>query len=199
MRIVHELRARSDAVLVGINTVLSDDPLLAARNVTELRRPRRVVLDSSLRIPITSKLVATLDQAPLTVYCTDPAEEARADALRSTAVEVVPLPSDQHGRPSLAAMLNDLASKSVTHLIVDAGPTIATAFFAANLADRIWLFRSHMRIEDETAPAAPAVPDTFENTVSVPLDSDVLTEYLNLSSPVFFAGVTSPDYLMLGP
>jgi diaminohydroxyphosphoribosylaminopyrimidine deaminase/5-amino-6-(5-phosphoribosylamino)uracil reductase len=199
MRIVHELRARSDAVLVGVNTVLADDPLLTARNVAAIRQPRRIVLDSLLRIPPSSRLVSTIDQGPLTVYCTERAEESRAEMLRSVGVEVVRLPSDEHHRASLTAMLTDLCVKSVTHLIVDAGPTLASAFFGANLADRLWLFRSHMRIEDTTAPSSASVPDTFGKTVSVPLDGNVLTEYLNRSSPVFFAGLASPDYLMIRP
>ena len=199
MRIVHELRARSDAVLVGIDTVLADDPLLTARNVSASRQPRRVVLDSLLRIPPSSKLVTTLEQGPVTVYCTERAEDSRAAVLRSAGVDVVRLPSDEHRRPSLPTMLADLCAKSVTHLIVDAGPTLASAFFAGNLADRIWLFRSHMRIEDATAPAAADVPDTFEKTVNMPLDRDMLTEYLNRSSPVFFIGQASPDYLMIRP
>jgi diaminohydroxyphosphoribosylaminopyrimidine deaminase / 5-amino-6-(5-phosphoribosylamino)uracil reductase len=199
MRIVHQLRARSDAILVGIGTVLADDPLLTARDVDATRQPRRIVLDSLLRMPPSSRLVTTLDQGPVTVYCTERAEESRAEALRASGVEVVRLPSDEHHCPALTAMLAGLGGKSITHLVVDAGPTLAGAFFAKNLADRLWLFRSHTRIEDATAPAAAGVPDTFEKTVSMPLDHNVLTEYLNRSSPVFFTGLASPDYLMIRP
>ena len=197
MRIVHELRARSDAILVGINTVLADDPLLTARNVAAMRQPVRVVVDSLLRIPPSSKLVATIDQGPLTVYCTERADESRAGVLRLAGVDVVRLPSDEHDRPSLSAMLTDLARKSITHLLVDAGPTLASGFFAANLADRVWLFQSDVRIEDGSAPAAPDIPATFEKTAGVALDGNVLTEYLNRTSPVFFAGVASPDCLLI--
>jgi riboflavin biosynthesis pyrimidine reductase len=90
-----------------------------------------------------------------------------------------------------------LASEhGVTHLLVEGGPKIHASFFAANLADRVWVVRSPMRVDSSDAPSAVNVTKGFAATLTVPLGSDNLTEYLNRASAVFFASDSSADLLL---
>jgi diaminohydroxyphosphoribosylaminopyrimidine deaminase/5-amino-6-(5-phosphoribosylamino)uracil reductase len=206
-RIVHLLRSRSDAIAVGINTVLVDDPELSVREVQAERIPLRVVFDSQLRIPEESRLVRTASHFPLVVFCTDVAaiekrkKIARLDEFR---VEVDEMPSNDAGKIQLSPALRNLRAhllssnpfKPVTHVLVEPGPTLAAAFLLYSLADRLWVFRSNHAIADDSAPAAAGIPSHFIRTGQLSLNGDVLTEYLNPRSPVFFAAVPSADFAL---
>ena len=135
----HELRHQSDAVLVGIGTVLADDPELTDR----LGRPRsrplvRVVLDSRLRLPLESKLVRTADEAPVLVF-TRVAEQERVEPLRARGVTVIRVPAHGH-RVSLPAVLEELGRREITRLLVEGGAEVAAAFVEHRLVDKFTLF-----------------------------------------------------------
>lgn len=193
-RIVHGLRARCDAVVVGIATVLSDDPLLTARGVATRRPLLRIALDSNLRIPLDSQLCRTITDGPVLVCCGEPAYRQRSDtvsALKALGVEVLPLRSEPGGGVSLGQLLDELGGRSVTHLLVEPGPTLAAGFLKDGLADRVWIFRSPLRVTDKSAPLAQTID--WPATGSAALDGDQLTEYLNPKSPVFYASERSAD------
>lgn len=198
-RQVHELRARSDAILVGINTVLADDPLLTARDVPAVRPLLRAIMDSDLRLPITSKLVTSALTIPVIDYTSDygvQEEENRLDDLRAAGVTVVPLSvSTDMSRPMLAEAVADLGGRRVTHLLVEPGPTLATSFLVDDLADRVWVFRSQTSLNDQSAPTAAAIPVHFIETGKIRLHGDMLHEYLNMRSSAFFAPVESADFV----
>jgi diaminohydroxyphosphoribosylaminopyrimidine deaminase/5-amino-6-(5-phosphoribosylamino)uracil reductase len=202
MRLVHELRARSDAILVGINTVRADDPLLTARGVDGARPLVRVVLDSELRLPLSSRLVGSCGESPVVVYSGDygvQEEQNRLDALRAAGVEVVAMPSSGADRPVLAHVLQDLARRGASHVMVEPGPTLAAGFFSeTDLVDRLWVFRSPKVVNDPTAPAAAALSEYFVESGRVDLDGDTLTEYLNPRSPVLFVNTPSADFVLAG-
>jgi diaminohydroxyphosphoribosylaminopyrimidine deaminase/5-amino-6-(5-phosphoribosylamino)uracil reductase len=204
-RVVHALRARCDAIAVGTNTVLADDPLLTARGVDRpLGRPPllRVVLSNSLKLPVEGRLVATAREHPVVVYSSTWGVGRSADAvaaLRARGVEVVSLP-DRDGHFSFADVLSDLCARRVMHLLVEPGPTLTKYLFARGQADRVWVFRSTRSIEGDGALAiASAPPVDYPKTGEVPLDGDVLSEYLNPSSPVFFAAARSADLVFSTP
>jgi diaminohydroxyphosphoribosylaminopyrimidine deaminase/5-amino-6-(5-phosphoribosylamino)uracil reductase len=144
---VHLLRAQNDAIMVGIGTALADDPMLTARlpGLDKLS-PVRVVADSRLRLPIASRLVQTARQTPLWVFAGPQVPAQAADALRAQGVEVLSvqvLPAEeQGGRPDLAAVLRLLATRGISRLMVEGGPTLAGAFLAADLVDEAVLFHS---------------------------------------------------------
>lgn len=127
---VHALRAEVDAVLTGIGTVLADDPLLTVRDVVG-RSPRRIILDSTLRLPLTSRLVATTATSDVLVFCaTDAAQTARADALRHVGVEVIGKEC-RDGKLDLAAIMHELGTAhGVGSVMVEAGPGLLTSLFA---------------------------------------------------------------------
>ncbi len=143
---VHRLRARVDAILVGSGTVLADDPMLTARDVPVRRVARRVVLDRQLRIPESCRLVGTAGKVPTLVF-TDAArgDYRKAHRLRRKGVDVVACRT-VGGRLSLNDCLKILAAGDVTNLLIEGGPTVLSAFFAAALVDEAFVFTAPMFI-----------------------------------------------------
>jgi len=190
---MHALRSRCDAILVSLRTVQSDDPLLTVRGVLNGRTPLRVVLDPELLFEPRFQLAKTAHQFPLLIYCSRRTHRTRSagiTALLARKITAVPVASSG-GHLSLIEVCADLHHRGVTHLLVEPGPRLARAFMAANLADRIWIFRSPKRIGHDSAPAAATV--SYPPAASVNLDGDTLTEYLNPASDVYFAAEPSAD------
>jgi diaminohydroxyphosphoribosylaminopyrimidine deaminase/5-amino-6-(5-phosphoribosylamino)uracil reductase len=193
MRVVHEMRARSDAILVGINTVFADDPQLTVRNVEIFRPLTRAVLDSNLRLPFESMLART-GAGEVVVFCSRQTfrDSPRVAELEAMGVKINPIHAVAPGRLSLDDVLFDLDDCG-PNLLIESGPTLATSFFRQNLCDRVWIIRSPNEINEPTAPSAPPLPADYVKTTEVNLDGDILSEYLNTKSPAFFATNPSAD------
>lgn len=150
-RRVHRLRARVDAVVCGIGTVLADDPLLTARGVARVRRTaRRVVLDRQLSIPMSSQLVRTSGQTPVTVFC-DRERMGRAGELEDAGVEVVGVPLVD-GKLDLATAMRVLSDRhNATNVLVEAGPRVLGSLLQAGLADELLVYVAPMVLGDDAA------------------------------------------------
>jgi diaminohydroxyphosphoribosylaminopyrimidine deaminase/5-amino-6-(5-phosphoribosylamino)uracil reductase len=129
-----------DAILVGVNTVLADDPLLTDRTNQPRRRSLvRVVLDSSLRIPPESRLVQTAHAAPLWVFTCQPDESKRA-ALSARGVNVIECAADSNERVALPDVLAQLGARQLTSLLVEGGAEVAASFVEQTLLDKVTLY-----------------------------------------------------------
>ena len=133
----HRARAEHDAVLVGIETVLHDDPRLTVRSV-EPARPLRIVLDSELRLPTAARLlVPDAGSGPVLVFgCAERASTQRRRDLEAAGAEVRLTSADGQGRVALAEALDLLAARGVRRLLVEGGAKVLTSFLQAGLAQR---------------------------------------------------------------
>ena len=156
--IVHRLRGRMDAVIVGIGTVLADDPLLTARPAG-LRVAARVVFDSQARLRSDSQLVRTVDQAPVIVAAVVGAPAERIERLRASRVEVfecsaVPAPGAL--RPDPVALLAELGRRRMTNVLVEGGGELLGSFFDRHLVDEVHVFVAPKLLGGQSAKSALA-------------------------------------------
>ncbi len=184
---VHLLRAQCDAILVGIGTVLADDPLLTCRLPgMEARSPVRVVLDRSLRISGSSRLVHSARETPLWVMTSNLSEAPAAMKLGAAGAQVIRVATATTPPPGLdlSAVLHALSEKGITRLLVEGGARVAASFVAAGLVDEVWLLRGAEAVGADGVPALDALPlsvltesPTFKPRASESLQQDTLTIY----------------------
>jgi len=137
----HKLRRRAGAILVGINTVLADDPLLTARP-SKGKKPTRIVLDSHLRIPADCRLLATTQQTPVLIVAGAEAAQAnpqKQQLITQKGAQLLAWP-DTQGRSNLYFVLAELSRRGVAQLLVEGGPTVIASFLAEHLADQIVVY-----------------------------------------------------------
>jgi 5-amino-6-(5-phosphoribosylamino)uracil reductase/diaminohydroxyphosphoribosylaminopyrimidine deaminase/5-amino-6-(5-phosphoribosylamino)uracil reductase len=136
LRFSHELRAEHDAIMVGAGTVCTDDPRLTVR-LAAGRNPLRVVVDSTLRTPLTAA-VLTEGAAPGTVFAvTDRVSAAKRDKVRALGATVQCLPTDAGGRVGLIAPLAALHKMGIGSVLVEGGAQMITALLQVRLVDRL--------------------------------------------------------------
>jgi diaminohydroxyphosphoribosylaminopyrimidine deaminase / 5-amino-6-(5-phosphoribosylamino)uracil reductase len=144
-QLVHEWRAASDAVAVGIGTALTDDPLLTARiggsasDTLTPRQPRRVVFDSLAQLPLNSRLLEAASTIPLTVVVSRAAPRAATDALQTRGVEVI-CATGENEQARVRSALDQLGAMDVTSLLLEGGPKLAGVFLDAAEIDEVRLF-----------------------------------------------------------
>jgi diaminohydroxyphosphoribosylaminopyrimidine deaminase/5-amino-6-(5-phosphoribosylamino)uracil reductase len=136
---VQQMRHAADAVLTGIGTVLTDDPLLTDRTGLPRRRPLlRVILDSRLRMSPRSKIARSTREDVL-VFTSASDSSARSKALRSAGIEVVPVRASG-GRPDLHAVMAELGRRNITSVMLEAGPILNESALNADVVDKVRLF-----------------------------------------------------------
>jgi diaminohydroxyphosphoribosylaminopyrimidine deaminase/5-amino-6-(5-phosphoribosylamino)uracil reductase len=146
---VFQMRARADAILVGIGTILADNPQLTCRLPgMEERSPIRVVLDARLRTPLAFGVISTVRERPTWVFCSDKASPVAEEILQDKGVRVFRVP-EQNGKLDLAAVLQMLADEGITRLMVEGGPRVAASFMSAGLIDEAVLLHGPMTIGQE--------------------------------------------------
>lgn len=136
---VHALRSSHDAIAVGIGTALADDPRLTVRDVAGTS-PARVVFDTKLRLPTSSRLAQTAKEVPVLVLCGYDADARLEDELATLGVEVIRGPVSTEGRLDAAAALRALAQRGFVSVMVEGGAELAGSLFAGRLADELHAF-----------------------------------------------------------
>ncbi|MFQ5845338.1 MAG: bifunctional diaminohydroxyphosphoribosylaminopyrimidine deaminase/5-amino-6-(5-phosphoribosylamino)uracil reductase RibD [Planctomycetota bacterium] len=166
-RLAQRLRASYDAIMVGINTVLADDPLLTARGggraargggrAARRRQPVRVVLDSRLRMGPEARLLRRGAGGPVIVYTTRLVPAARARRLEQRGARVVRLSASRsgpRGRVDLRAALRDLARRGITSVLIEGGGEVIGSALEAGVVDRVAFFMAPLILGDRRAVAS---------------------------------------------
>jgi diaminohydroxyphosphoribosylaminopyrimidine deaminase/5-amino-6-(5-phosphoribosylamino)uracil reductase len=147
----HHWRASVDAVAVGIGTALADDPQLTARiEALDVRQPRRVVFDSTARLPLDSKLVRSATEIPLSVVVSRAAPRTQTDGLEMAGVDVI-VATGQHEPARVRSALDQLGDRDVTAVLLEGGPHLAGAFLDAGEIDEVRLFLAPLLLGGRTA------------------------------------------------
>jgi len=150
---VHLLRGEYDALMVGIDTILYDDPLLTVRSPLGRDKPLvRVILDSRLRLPLRARLFGTKDRGAILVFCRPGASRLKAAALEHKGVRVIPIPEKGAGL-DLRTVLAQLADREIAGLLVEGGGKLISSLLQERLADKMFLALSNKLIGGPTAPA----------------------------------------------
>jgi diaminohydroxyphosphoribosylaminopyrimidine deaminase/5-amino-6-(5-phosphoribosylamino)uracil reductase len=166
-RLVHQLRGRVDAVMVGIGTALADDPLLTARPPGP-RRALRIVCDTAARLPPDSQLARTARDLPVLVAVAADAPCERVRALEAAGCGILVCPGGPRER--LTWLLEELGKRGVTNLLVEGGPTLLGSCFDGDVVDEVWAFIAAKVIGGAAAPAAVGGAGAAEISLARPID-----------------------------
>lgn len=185
---VHQLRYCVDAVLIGVQTVLADDPSLTARTGPRLdklarRQPLRIVVDSRLRTPFKAQILAQQEKATTIIATTAAAPVARRSVLQKQGIEILTLPAIR-GRVSLPALLARLGRRGIVSLLVEGGGEINAAMLKAELVDHIRLYVAPLLLGGRNAksviggesPARLAGAIKLRHVVTRSIGDDVVVE-----------------------
>jgi diaminohydroxyphosphoribosylaminopyrimidine deaminase / 5-amino-6-(5-phosphoribosylamino)uracil reductase len=142
---VQQLRHKNDALMVGVGTVLADNPLLTDRSGRPRRRPLlRVILDSRLRLPLESRLTGNVPAGDrvndVLVFCSGADEKKKAE-LEAQGIRIEQLPASlPDGRPDMLAILRRLGQLEITSLMIEGGATVNWTALAAGIVDKVFLY-----------------------------------------------------------
>jgi diaminohydroxyphosphoribosylaminopyrimidine deaminase/5-amino-6-(5-phosphoribosylamino)uracil reductase len=182
-RMVHALRGRYDAVMVGMGTILTDDPDLTCRIAGFRPVPLvRVVADSHLRTPLTARLVATANETPTWIITRTDTDPERQRAFTGAGVSLIAVAGSDVG-VDLRQALQALAERGLTRVLVEGGAQLAAALLRADLVDRIAWFHAPSVMGADGLPAAQplgaqhlATVPRFVRRFAIPVGEDMLTE-----------------------
>ena len=185
-RQVHRLRDRVDAILIGSETALCDDPALTTRLVGRKGKdPLRVVLDTTLRLPVSAKMLQQPSSAPTWIFCGPEAEMKRAEALINAGAIIKQVRLDDAGQLDLAAVLCELGRAQLTSVLVEGGSRVHGAFLRANLVDEVQIFVAPVFLGSDGVPLVDTLglqqiadAPRFSTTRVRRLGNDVLIEGL---------------------
>lgn len=138
-RLAHRLRSLYDGILVGLGTVLADDPQLTVRLVKG-RNPIRIVADSRLRIPLSAKVLRDQDVTPTIIATTPRADRERFSSLKEMGIEVLTVDEDERGEVDLKDLLKSLGKRGISSVLVEGGASIITSLLHQRLVDKMVIF-----------------------------------------------------------
>jgi len=135
----HRLRSNNDAVLVGVNTILKDNPHLTVRFVRG-RNPMRIIVDSKLRTPIKARIIGDIKSAPVLIATTRRAPSKRIRQFEERGVDIAVIREDRGGKVDIKMLIKALSKRGIKSILVEGGSKILTSFLKNKLADRLIVF-----------------------------------------------------------
>ncbi len=135
----HRLRSNNDAVLVGVNTILKDNPLLTVRLVKG-KNPLRIIVDSRLRTPIKTRIIGDIKSAPVLIATTRRAPSKRIRQFEERGVDIAVIREDREGKVDIKMLVRALSKRGIRSILVEGGSKILTSFLKNRLADRLVVF-----------------------------------------------------------
>ena len=139
-RYVNKLRSAVDGIMVGINTIILDNPLLIPKIARPKKYPIRIILDSKLRIPFSCDVVKTSEKYKTWIFTADDSRSDKELKLNSMGVEVIRVPKDEGGRVSPKHVCEELFRRAIMHVLVEGGGEINSGLLKEGLIDKIMLF-----------------------------------------------------------
>lgn len=177
-KFVHKLRSMSDGIVVGIDTILQDDPLLNVRlDNGNKASPARIIVDSKGRLPLESRVVKSSAEIKTFLVTTELASSAKLASLESAGVEVIVLPS-KNGRVDLQAMMRVLGKKEISILLAEGGGTLNYSFLSENLIDKIYFFIAPKLVGGKDAPT-PLEGEGAEDLIDAWIVEDIEMKQLD--------------------
>ena len=147
----HRLRNHADAIMVGIGTLLADNPSLTTRLPEGGKNPLRIVVDSKANTPLESKVVTENPENTL-IFTTEAAPASQLSALQAKGVEVVTLPADAQGRVPLDQLMDELGRHEITSVLVEGGSVLNYSLLASGLIDKVYFFMAPLIFGGDEAP-----------------------------------------------
>ncbi len=191
-RFVHGIRHAVDGIMVGVSTVIQDDPSLTTRlDDKEGVDPTRIILDTRLRMPPTAKMLHQASGAPTWVVCGPDAPSDRQQDLEKTGAKIITAPL-MDGRIDLAALMRKLGAMSITSLLMEGGATVLGAAFAAKVVDKVCFFYAPKLLGgDDGVPICRGTgPETMKESLPIHhisverFDDDIMVQgYLTPRGP----------------
>ncbi len=135
-RYVHELRARVDAVMVGVNTVIKDDPLLTSR-IRGAKQPLRVVVDTHLKTPLSARIFLDIKRSPVLIAAIKRSPRIKKYEAKGAEVLII---KERLGKVDLASLMKILAGRDISHVLVEGGGELNAAMIESRLADKVLFF-----------------------------------------------------------
>jgi diaminohydroxyphosphoribosylaminopyrimidine deaminase / 5-amino-6-(5-phosphoribosylamino)uracil reductase len=181
--IAHIMRAETDVIMIGSGTAVSDDPELTCRLPgLEGRSPIRIVLDSSAKLPLVSKLVQTARQVPVWVAALAGASQEQTSTLTAAGCRLLAC-EDDNGRVALPELLEDLAAQGISSVLAEGGAELARSLIEQGLVDRLALFTSDIEL-GAGGIASPvterSIPQGFAQGRTALYGSDRFAEYVRV-------------------
>ncbi|MBP8625721.1 MAG: bifunctional diaminohydroxyphosphoribosylaminopyrimidine deaminase/5-amino-6-(5-phosphoribosylamino)uracil reductase RibD [Syntrophorhabdales bacterium] len=150
-RFTNRLRADMDAIMVGINTVITDNPMLIPKMVKIKKYPLRIILDSKLRLPLASEIAKTSDKFKTIVFTSEDSRADKEARLKSLGLDVIRSPKDENGRVSLRYVCDELYKKDIMSVLIEGGGEINSGLLREGLIDKFILFYAPIFIGGKNA------------------------------------------------
>ena len=138
----NRLRSTMDGIIIGINTVITDNPLLVPRILRPKKYPVRIILDSKLRIPLACDMVKTSEKYKTLIFASGDARSDKEAKLKSLGLEIIKVPKDENGRVSLKHVCEELYKREIVNVLVEGGGEVNSSLLKDGLLDKVILFYS---------------------------------------------------------